>query len=511
MSLPSKPDTPELPPEKPLIPASALDWEAKKDLVFKYYMQQNLILNDVIEIMQRKHNFKATARMYKGMFQKWAWTKYNKSSKNNVDKVVAPKSQKRKSVSDGIAPYQYHHHTHPYHGYHVSKPAPATYHHPHPPSMNLIRMMRFPDEESFYMESTLNQYNIYISTWVRRDAPWTSGFHRSSILQDFRTAKDHFTQEHPVEGGECIQRAFNKIQEVVSAELDIEAIWDCCLAVPQLALSTNWTDILLIYTEFLYKITALKQPNHPISKIAKNLHRLASNDPGNNLPAIQKYIESGWKLWINLVSDLRGKQDRVTIHLKRGYVILMNPEQSIVGTLIDDFNASVQKSLEKEGEANTTNHILELEQLLVRMYIPLFSTESTWRARTFLTGILDRIKAKRSVPRITEIDDAEQQDETTLTFLPSPDWDYLDRYLFFSVHNFLAAIADSIGEYENAADLRRKSLESPRDRFWVQTAENLEEYLKSEGRHEEANEIQRQRYEVVPAMGDLVRLGSLQG
>jgi hypothetical protein len=72
---------------------------------------------------------------------------------------------------------------------------------------------------------------------------------------------------------------------------------------------------------------------------------------------------------------------------------------------------------------------------------------------------------------------------------------YLGRYLFFSVHHFLAALADRNADRPRAAFHRRKSLESPKDMFWLQTATALEHHLRVEGNIEEANEIERARQE----------------
>lgn len=47
-------------PEKPVVPTSAADWEAKKDIIQDLYMDKNYILNDVIEMMVKDHRFKAT-------------------------------------------------------------------------------------------------------------------------------------------------------------------------------------------------------------------------------------------------------------------------------------------------------------------------------------------------------------------------------------------------------------------------------------------------------------------
>ena len=50
----------ERPPERPIVPTNASDWEAKKQIIRELYMDQNMILNEVIDIMISKYKFKAT-------------------------------------------------------------------------------------------------------------------------------------------------------------------------------------------------------------------------------------------------------------------------------------------------------------------------------------------------------------------------------------------------------------------------------------------------------------------
>lgn len=50
----------EPPAERPVVPTSSADWEVRKHIIQDLYMDRNLILNEVIDIMLKKHNFKAT-------------------------------------------------------------------------------------------------------------------------------------------------------------------------------------------------------------------------------------------------------------------------------------------------------------------------------------------------------------------------------------------------------------------------------------------------------------------
>ncbi|KAK3934914.1 hypothetical protein QBC46DRAFT_462385 [Diplogelasinospora grovesii] len=457
-----------------MVPGSAADWEAKKDIIEDLYLKKNLILNEVIVVMTNTHRFRATARMYKGQFSKWKWNKYKKSGQASISKRPATPRRKKGLTATQVA--------NPDQAAGRQPSLRSSQRSPQPPRPAiLVRPMLYQDEETLQVESTLNAYGMYISSWSERETPWKSELspgdmlrgQQNSILQNIRVAWDHFKNKEPARGGEVLQLAFDRIGYAVATGRDLEAIWDCCLAVPQLALHMGWYDILVIFTRYVCDMTSLKlSVEHPIAKIARNTYKLAERAEQGRPDQLRLYVNRSWKLWIDLVGRVRGEQDHVTIHLKRGYVILMNPENSIMQSLISDFSQSVKNSLAKRGEQGTTTRILELESLLTRMYIPLFSLESTHRAQRMLRGVLLRIENKPGNQGV-----------------PVNKWDYVDRYLFFSAYHFLASIADYNRDFEMAASYRRKSLESPKDRFWLQTALRLEAYLRSEGRNEEADAI----------------------
>ncbi|KAK0725986.1 Clr5 domain-containing protein, partial [Lasiosphaeris hirsuta] len=459
--------------DRPLVPTSAADWEAKKDVINELYMARNLILNDVMAIMLSKHNFKATARMYKGQFAKWGWSKYNKSG-NAATATRTTKSRTavgRRRASNPPSPEHDR----------VSKPV-ASSHRPRPSfTPNLLQLL-FVKDETYEIEAVLSTYGDYISSWATLETPWKAESsvpgimarqEQFSILQNMRTALDHFDRQQPQQGGRMLRLAFLQVEEALVTGGGFEAIWDCCLAIPQLVLAQGWLDILLIFTRYLYHLTTLKLTSgHPVARIAQAIFRLARRDPAQ----LQMYIAGGWRLWIDLVRRHRGAEDMVAIHLKRGYVILQRPEPNVVRSLLPDFALSVEHSLATRGAIETTSRVLEMEMLLARMYIPLFTPDTTVRAEAMLKSLLERVSTK-----------PENRD------LPVHQWTYIDRYLFFSAYHFMASIADYSGDHNRAVNYRRKSLESPKDLFWLQTAMTLEQYLRSEGRIEEAAEIERER------------------
>ncbi|AEO64862.1 uncharacterized protein THITE_2020004, partial [Thermothielavioides terrestris NRRL 8126] len=249
-------------PERPMVPTSAADWESKKPIIRKLYMDQNLILNEVIEIMLKKHKFKATARMYKGQFAKWKWTKYNKTGKHSAIKPSKSRSTKGKSARSrletpdrrvyipgrsGI-------------GARMLQLAPLSQHH---------HLQYFGDEDC-QVESTLSAYAALILHWSERETPWKTDDaghllrpQRQSVLQHVRAAQEHFVHGRAQLGGELLRRAFLGIEAAVESALEVEALWDCCLAVPQLVLTLGWSDMLTIFARYLHQFTSIKLPGHP--------------------------------------------------------------------------------------------------------------------------------------------------------------------------------------------------------------------------------------------------------
>jgi hypothetical protein len=401
--------------------------------------------------------------MYKGQFAKWNWTKYNKSG-NGKSAKTRTTGRKRGtpliSTDSHIAKRA------------ASRSTSSDNHHAPRIGDNCLKFLLF-NEDEFEMEIALKAYSTYIAQWSEHDAPWREEkrFEKFSVLQMMRLALDHLTCGRIHEGGEMLRRAFLQVDDAISSQDNIEAIWDCCLAVPQLMLSSGHTSILYIFTQYLFQLTSIKMPGHPLAAVARRIFRLASRGDKEQL---QRYIEGAWRLWVRLVERQRGDADHVTMHLKRGYVILQNPDQAIIENFLGDFGRSLETSLSRRGATWTTSRILELERLLVRMFVPLFTAETTLRAEAMLTNLLTRIEtspANRGVPLHQR--------------------SYLDRYLFFSVHHFLAALADRNGDHPRAAFHRRTSLESPRDMFWQQTATALERHLRAEGNINEADEIER--------------------
>lgn len=101
------------------------------------------------------------------------------------------------------------------------------------------------NNEAYEVETALSAYATSIFHWAERETPWRISCpsnrqpsrllfdpQKYSILQHFRAAQKCFLSGRPHHGGEMLRQAFLGIERSVSIGLDVEAIWDYCLAVP---------------------------------------------------------------------------------------------------------------------------------------------------------------------------------------------------------------------------------------------------------------------------------------
>ncbi|KAL2157863.1 hypothetical protein VTH06DRAFT_4916 [Thermothelomyces fergusii] len=508
-------------PGRPMIPVSASDWESKKQIIWELYIDQNMFLNEVIEIMITKYNFKATARMYKGQFAKWKWAKYNKPGKPKPARPTRPAAGRKKSSPLSRRAHR---------GNRGWQSTTSTEREQPMPLYQPAQLRYFCDEEHI-VEAALGAYAAMISHWCEQETPWRPAAQDGgggggnsdddllcagaldaedrSILEQVRCAQDHFLSGRTQQGGDVLRRAFLAIETALSGDLTIEALWDCCLAVPQLALTTGWTDVLGIFVRYLHQYTSIRLPHHPIALVAaslchlcrdiaevdnegqEQLHELLPQQqetPGetaDRLPSRSRgFVRGGWRVWIDTSTRVRGRHDDVTIHLKRGYVTVVDPGDAMAGQVVGDFGRAVRASVRARGAAATTARTLELERLLGRMFLPLFTPERARAAEAVLAALVARV-------------------EQAAAAAPRARWDYLDRYLVFSARHFMSGLAASRGDTERAAEHARRCLESPssssseegeeRDLFWVQTSCLVESRLRAAGMHADADAVREAR------------------
>ncbi|KAK4663705.1 hypothetical protein QC763_610780 [Podospora pseudopauciseta] len=527
------------PPEKPLVPSSTADWEAKKDVIRQLYMDENRILNEVIDIMHRVHRFKATARMYKGQFHKWEWSKYNTRkgrSQNALMPAQSRATKKRAHDTDNTVSSETA-------AAHLDFDLPTVHSTGSQAVMARVgNAMNTPllhqNSDFRNVEFSLDAYKALINIWSPGDKPWKSSIPSpptapaGTILQQVQQALALFDRGQNAGGIRILDSVNERIASALTitassssaacgdnktgteitttttattattASIPIEIIWDCFLAVPQLILTANRPELLSLFMDYLARYANITlSSGHPLTKIschlaaltrAFSIHRQQKNDHPQTsqeeaLSMLKMYVSESWTLWLDLITETRGPKDHVTIHLRRGYAVLMEEDGDSPGRgssrLLTDFTSSLDESIQIRGEEATTARVLELEELLAKMYMPLFTPKKLAHAEKMLKDVIAKV--------VTRLGKGGTRADTEMG--------YNDRFLLFIVKHFLARIADHEGNLEAGRKWRRESLETEKkDLFWRQTSQMVEEGLRADGREEEAEEIKREMEEVMP-------------
>ncbi|KAK0671687.1 hypothetical protein QBC41DRAFT_354053 [Cercophora samala] len=501
--------------------------------------------------MRNVYKFKATARMYKGQFHKWEWSKYNTRKGRSQNALMPAQSRATRKrgyeadttiVSSGAA------------AAHLDFDLPAAYvtrEEGNPDGVlsqngsqalvarlgNALNTPLLHQNSDFRnVEFSLDAYKALINIWSPGDKPWQSSIPSSptspagTILQQVQQALTLFDRGQNAGGIRVLDSVNERIaaaltitasssslapsastvgsdnktgsQVATTTTIPIEIIWDCFLAVPQLILTANRPELLSLFMDYLARYAHITlSAEHPLTKISRHLaaltrafsiHRQQNNDshPQTSqeeaLNMLRMYVSESWTLWLDLITEKRGPKDHVTIHLRRGYAVLMEEDCDLPGRgssrLLTDFTSSLDESIQIRGEEATTARVLEFEELLAKMYMPLFTPEKLAHAEKMLKGVIAKMKTKLK----------EEEGKT------EADMGYNDRFLIFIVKHFLARIADHKGNMEVGQRWRRESLQTnKKDGFWRQTSKMVEESLRADGREEEAEEIRREMDEVV--------------
>lgn len=471
--------------------------------------------------------------MYKGQFAKWKWAKYNKAGKPTPIRPTRSAAGKKKNLPSR-----------------KTQRSPAWQTESRGKQQETLTPLPaqpkyFGDEERV-VESALAAYAVMISNMCERETPWRTAAHDDngddgllcvgvlidvvdedrSILERVRCAQDHFLSGRTQQGGDELRRAFLSIEAALSGDLTIDALWDCCLAVPQLALTTGWTDVLYIFVRYLHQYTSVRLPYHPIALVASSLHhlcrdisnvdndqqqqqqQLARNEvlttirprqfPDKCRPVplpLESFVLRGWRVWIDTSTRVRGRHDDVTIHLKRGYVTVVDPGDPMARQVLGDFGRAMRASVRARGMAATTARTLQLERLLGRMYLPLFTPDRARAAEAVLAAVVARVE--ETVETSVGDDNNNNNNNHDGCRRPRGRWDYLDRYLVFSARHFMAGLAAVRGEPERAAEHAHSCLQplssSGRDLFWAQTSCLVESRLRTVGMHADADAVREAR------------------
>ncbi|KAK3695719.1 Clr5 domain-containing protein [Podospora appendiculata] len=447
-----------------LTPAKPADWETVKSVIEDLYIDRNVRLKDVIEIMQTVYKFRATPRMYKAQFARWHWHKYSTSSSESSNYAHPTHSGLPGGRKKGTA---------------------RTFSHAGP-QLHLLE----PDE-SRHLTTTMSATRLFILGWAEQDPRWKTptafskmGGYNATMISHFIAALKHLQRGEVADGGRLLRCAFLELEDVV-ADGHLAAIWDCCVSIPQLALNHARGDILLTFLRYLAGLAAARMPSHPLTLIARStlafvehyIRRGAGTDAATC--SVSAYTAAAWRLWTDTMNRLLGPDNISTIHTTRTYLLIQPhpPDAALTRRVIADYNRLITQATSTLGPATTTTLSLKYDALLTQLRFALPAAD--WEPR--INHVLHTLATKEGNHNLAPA--AWASDE--------------DRQIYRGSWCLAAFYALQVsGDRVRARVCLREFLAAPPEGDWVQFAVRLEEVLMGVGEVEAAEEVRRRRGEV---------------
>ncbi|KAK3337642.1 Clr5 domain-containing protein [Cercophora scortea] len=452
-------------------PAKPADWEAVKDVIEDLYINRNVRLKDVIEIMQAVYKFRATPRMFKAQFTRWHWHKYATSSMSVAGNGRGSSHARLATPHSGLPGGR-------------KKGTARTVTFSAGPQLHLLE----PDE-SRHLTTTMSATRLFILGWAEQDPRWQTptaftkmGGYNATMISHFIAALKHLQSGEVAEGGRLLRGAFLELEDVV-ADGHLAAIWDCCVSIPQLALNHARSDILLTFLRYLAGLSAARMPSHPLTLISRSTlafveHAHRGRAASTVAAHIEAYTAAAWRLWTDTMSRLLGPDNISTIHTTRTYLLIQpHPDAILARRVIADYNRLVCHATSALGAESTTTLTLEYEALLTQLRFALPAPD--WEPR--ITRILHTLAAKPGNLN-----------------LPPTEWaSGEDRQMYRGSWCLAAFYALQVsGDRQRARVCWQAFLDAPAEGDWTQFAVRLEEVLRGVGEGEAADEVRRRRGEV---------------
>ncbi|KAK3372697.1 hypothetical protein B0H63DRAFT_564071 [Podospora didyma] len=434
---------------KVVIPTKPSDWEAVKHAIEDLYMNNNVRLKDVIEIMHTVYGFRATARMYKAQFARWNWHKYSRTYTKppTPESTTAPlpsvPASQPKGRKKGTARPRF-----DVVGSALQLAEKQRLHHkPSNLQSNLLEA-----DESRRLTTTMSAYRNFILGFSESDPRWRSatsftkmGTYNTTMISHLVASLYLFKNQQIQQGGRLLRAAFLELDDLIS-DGHVAAIWDCCVSVPQLTLNHGRRDILLTFLRYLAALTAAKYPSHPLARITRYTLNLVSHLP--RFEHIQSYTTAVWQMWSDTIIALLGHENISTLHTHRAYLLIQPvPDAVLARRLIADYEHLVAKARHSLGADSTTALGVEFDALLTQLRFRL--PDPNFDAR--LHRVLAKLGSKPSNFGI-----------------PPTQWEALeDRFIYRGSWCLLAMHAQAVmGDDDKAAGYRRAFLEAPTDADW---------------------------------------------
>ncbi|KAK3331487.1 hypothetical protein B0H66DRAFT_546650 [Apodospora peruviana] len=459
-----------------VIPTKPADWESVKGVIEELYLDKNVRLKDVMEIMQAAYKFRATARMYKAQFAKWNWHKYSTSSTSSVKREPGTSPTGSSSTGSGSSPSPP-----PKVGKNKKKKGTARV---FVVNNNIIHKNLLETNSSKHLTTTMSACRAFIVGWSEQDPRWRStssftkmgGHYDPTMISHFVAALNEFKNKDFASGGRLLRGAFLGLEDLIS-DGHVAALWDCYVTIPQLTLNHDRRDILLTFLRYLSRLTAARVPGHPIAVIARST--LAFVEHLDNFSDLAAYTTLAWNLWSDTIVQLLGKDNISSVHTDRAYLLIQaEPDPLLAKRIIDDYDRLVDKAMATLGEDSTTALALEYDALLTQMRFSMLDGEN-FQGR--LERVLYKLTHKPDNVGMRPVDWASAEDRQI----------YRGSWFLCTVY-----AEDVLGDGELAREWRVAFLNAPADGDWVQMALRMEERLRSKGLLAEADAVRARRTEV---------------
>ncbi|KAK4443357.1 Clr5 domain-containing protein [Podospora aff. communis PSN243] len=446
-------------------PSKPADWEVLKPVIKNLYLGDNLRLQDVISVMRETHQFRATARMYKTQFLKWGWHKYDTANRIKWQESTSRSPRKgKKGVRRGYG---------------------TTVEVPLPKRLNIFQTAALDASKSQPLLRVMASFRNFIlgsseqkHGWLLQ-SPFTkpSGYN-SVMISHLMGALLQFQEGRVSQGGRLLRAAFLELEAVI-ANGHIASVWDCCVAIPQVAANYDRVDVLLIFLRHLTAFCSRYSPDHPMSPAAESLVAFFQSTPSN--ASISDYTTLAWRLWTDTLTSLVGEGSILTLHAHRAYLIIHpSPPTTIAASVLQKYTSLAQKASSTLGNSHTSTLAIEFEALLTQSRFQLHEPDSNSpHLYTRLRSILSRLSSKPE------------------NYTRAPEcWKQEDRQIFRGCWFLGAMHAVKAGDVITSREFLTEFLAAPSDGEWVQYAMRLEHVLNSVGEVVESDKVRQKRESV---------------
>ncbi|KAK4124378.1 hypothetical protein N657DRAFT_689935 [Parathielavia appendiculata] len=442
-------------PGQPIIPRKVQDWEPWKGVLYELYITQNRILRDIIDIMETKHNVRATPKMYKNQFARWGFFKYSIKGRPRA-KAESPTdlSSSDDSLDGAIV---------------LSRDE-----------------LLHADGGSRSIQAGLTAVRRFLQGHIDRDpanlqVEEVAGF-VDPCYRYFKVAMDLFDLKENVEGGRVLRLAFLQIERKISKPT-MKSFSDLCFLVPHLLLESNRRDILSAYLHYLSALATVKFGRHPVADLAASFASLVDDRPQD----MMRYIMLLSQINSDTIASLPGMLDRNREWARNQYLACQRTANTTT-TISPHQSPSPGRGDGIIGAERHDHHMIRLEAQSVywAQKLVMQDQESDAMAAQWLRRRFEPNFGPRCERYLAQLRERAAQGGFPVMFA---------RMMETLMVGWLYDYYETVQDWERAFEWGRRGLELSTDEQYAIWSIHLEGLMESSGRAEEAEELRRRRRE----------------